>query len=202
MVKRNSNSSNKKHQLKMLGKEIFKFFFSNFFGALLGGAAICLGTYASRVCEFPILAPLLFAVGIVIVMVFDLGLITRFTPTHSYSLKNILAGLIILASNVLIASLLGQLSSLTVNPPENLFLWSILGGIVIGLVSLNNMMHTPYKVALALLLMYIFVMIKLPHCVVYAFYNVDFPTLLTVIAGNIIGGVGLNIAIRLHAITK
>lgn len=164
--------------------------------AIAGGAAICLGTYASRICEFPILAPLLFAVGILLVMVFDLGLITRFNPTHTYTSQNLAKLLVILVVNLITANLLGNLTTLTATPPDNLFWLSVLGGIVIGLVSLNHKIATPYKVAVALMLMYIFVDLGLPHCVVYAFLGVDFPTLMVVVAGNLVGGMALNFGFR------
>lgn len=164
--------------------------------AIAGGAAICLGTYASRICEFPILAPLLFAVGILLVMVFDLGLITRFNPTHTYTSQNLAKLLVILVVNLITANLLGNLTTLTATPPDNLFWYSVLGGIVIGLVSLNHKIATPYKVAVALMLMYIFVDLGLPHCVVYAFLGVDFPTLMVVVVGNLVGGMALNFGFR------
>lgn len=164
--------------------------------ATAGGLAICLGTYASRVCEEPILSPLLFAVGIFVVMVFNLGLITRFTPTHSFTSFNLARLVIILVVNLITANLMGSLANFSATPPDNLFWWSVLGGVVIGLVSLNHMLTTPYKVSLALLLMYIFVMLGLPHCVVYAFLGADFPTLMTVVAGNLVGGVALNFGFR------
>lgn len=164
--------------------------------AIAGGAAICLGTYASRICEFPILAPLLFAVGILLVMVFDLGLITRFNPTHTYTSQNLAKLLVILVVNLITANLLGNLTTITATPPDNLFWFSVLGGIVIGLVSLNHKIATPYKVAVALMLMYIFVDLGLPHCVVYAFLGVDFPTLMVVVAGNLVGGMALNFGFR------
>ena len=164
--------------------------------AILGGASICLGTYASRSCEFPILAPLLFAIGILVVLVFDLGLITRFTPTHTFSSSNLAKLLIILIFNLITANLLGPLSSFSATPPDNLFWWSVLGGVVIGLVSLNHKISTPYKLVVALLLMYIFVDLGLPHCVVYAFLGVDFPTLMVVVAGNLVGGMALNFGFR------
>lgn len=164
--------------------------------AMAGGAAICLGTYASRACEYPILAPLLFAIGILIVMVFDLGLITRFVPTHTYTASNLAQLVVILVVNLITANLLGSLSDFSATPPNNLFWWSVLGGIVIGLVSLNHKIRTSYQVAVALLLMYIFVMLGLPHCVVYAFLGADFPTLMIVVAGNLFGGVLLNFGFR------
>jgi len=157
--------------------------------AILGGLAICLGTIASRYCPYPILSPLLFALGIFAVMAFDLKLITRHVPT-SPKLR-FFETVAVLAINLLVAELAGVFSPYTVSPPEHLFALSIAGGVVIGLVSLNNLYKSPYQLALATMLMYMFVMCGLPHCVVYAFYNVDFPTLLIVIAGNLLGGLVL-----------
>lgn len=185
-----------KSKLKTFLFTLKKDFFPTTILAIAGGAAICLGTYASKMCEFPILAPLLFAVGILLVMVFDLGLITRFTPTHTFSSANLAKLLIILIVNLLTANLLGSMVDLPIATPNNLFLWSIVGGVVIGLVSINHKLATPYKVVVALLLMYIFVDLGMPHCVVYAFLGVDFPTLMVVVAGNLLGGVCLNFGFR------
>lgn len=157
--------------------------------ATLGGLAICLGTIASRYCPYPILSPLLFALGIFAVMAFDLKLITRHVPT-SPKLR-FWETVAVLTINLLVAGLAGLFSPYTVSPPDHLFLMSIAGGIVIGLVSLNNLYKSPYQLALATMLMYEFVMCGLPHCVVYSFYNVDFPTLLIVTAGNLLGGLVL-----------
>ena len=157
----------------------------------LGAAAISLGTFASKTCPYPILAPLLFAVGILMVMRFDWHLITRHFPTQP--LNKVLTPLIIVC-NLLFAYLIGLFSDLTITPTQDvlyLFLTSIAGGAVIGLVSLNNLTDHPYKVPIALLLMYVFVMLGLPHCVVYAFLNVSLSTLLVVLAGNVVGGLAL-----------
>lgn len=185
------------HKLKTFLLSLKKELFSTTTLAIAGGVAICFGTYASQRCEFPILAPLLFAIGILLVVVFDLGLITRFVPTHTFTSANIAKLVLILVANLLTAYILGLFTSLSITPPDHLFVWSIIGGIVMGLVSLNHLLTTQYRVVIALLLMYIFVSLKLPHCVVYAFLGADFPTLITVVAGNLLGGMALNLGFRL-----
>ena len=164
--------------------------FREAFKAVAGGACICLGTYAMRMCPYPEIAPLLFAVGILMVMAFDFHLITRFVPTHRFFgvPANFWVGFIVLAANLITAYLVGLLVDFSPTPPDNLFWQSVLGGMVIGLVSVNNIFPSQYKVLIAALLMYAFIILGLPHCVVYAFYNADFPTLLIVVAGNLVGG--------------
>lgn len=152
----------------------------------LGGLAIVLGTIASKLCPYPILAPLLFATGIGLVMAFDLGLITRYTPTAPKF--KIVDSLIILAVNLAVAYIAGLFAPFSPVLPDHLFLMSIAGGAVIGLVSWNNIVPSPYKVPLFLLLMYIFVMLGLPHVVVLSFLNASPVDLLIVGAGNIVGG--------------
>lgn len=166
----------------------------------LGGLAIVLGTIASKLCPYPILAPLLFATGIGLVMAFDLGLITRYTPTAPKF--KIVDFLIILAVNLGVAGIAGLFSPLTVTPPDNLFLMAVAGGAVIGLVSWNNIVDSPYKVALYLLIMYVFIELGLAHCVVYSFLGADVPTMLIVTAGNIVGGLLVRGAIFAKSLDK
>lgn len=160
------------------------------FKALVAGAFIALGTYASRVCPYPILAPLLFAVGILMVMVFNAELITRRIPTAGVMGNELGCAICVLLGNLLSAWLLGFLADLPAPQMDLLPLFgkAIIGGAMIGLVSVNNLQDTPYKVPVALLLMYIFVMTGMPHAVVYAFLHSDPLTLLVCIAGNVVGG--------------
>lgn len=122
------------------------------------------------------------------VMAFNFELITRHVPTKGFSWQTA----VVLVVNLATAGLLGFFTMDFPAPDTSNLLMtfanSILGGIVISCVSLNNLADSPYKVVIALLLMYLFVMLGLPHCVVYAFLHVDFGTLLLVIAGNLIGG--------------
>lgn len=163
-----------------------------FLESALAGLSISLGTAASKMCIFPEIAPLLFAVGIFMVMAFDLKLITRFVPTGKKI--GLLDTLIVLAVNLIAAWTAGYFSPFSAPSPDNLFLFSILGGIVIGLVSWNNIFASPYKVVTAMLLMYMFVHLGLPHVVVYAFLHADLGAIAVVGAGNILGGLGLRAA--------
>ena len=164
-----------------------------------GGLAICLGAYFSNTTEYPILAPLLFSVGVFLTMAFNLGLITRFVPTHTYTSRNIVKLLIITLSNLLIAHNVGKLVSFSVEVPQNAlygFWWALLGGVVIGLVELNNKIKTPYQPIIALILIYGFVELKMPHAVVWAFCHAPIQDLLIVLIGNLVGGVALNFGFR------
>lgn len=164
--------------------------------SITGGLSICLGTVASKYCPYPALAPLLFAVGIFMVMQFDWNLITRHIPTGRILSLNTI---IILFVNLLVAYLFGLCFPLEVTPPDNLFWMSVAGGAVIGLVSLNNLTTNKYKIPIAILLMYIFVMLGLPHCVVYAFLGAEPTTLLIVVLGNIVGGILLRLLYSLSS---
>lgn len=168
--------------------------------ATLAGLAIVFGTIASKLCPYPILAPLLFAVGILMCMAFDLDLITRYTPTAPK--LNLWEWAAIFVINLGVAGIAGIFSPLTATPPDNLFLMSIAGGIVIGLVSQNNLFATPYKVALALMIMYCFIQLNIPHVVVYAFLGVDLPTLFIVAIGNLLGGLILRYSFKFLKDTK
>ena len=162
---------------------------------LLGGGCIVLGTILANTINHPILSPIAFSVGILLVIVLDLGLITRSVPSGK-PFKECVGTL---AINILVAFVLGVLLCNTGNYPHTLdgtFLGGIATGIIIGLISIANIHQSKYTVLITMILMFSFVYLKLPHCVVYAFYvgalshitATDFMTLVTVICGNIIGG--------------
>lgn len=170
-------------------------YFAIFWRAIAGGLAICLGTAASRLCPYPILSPLIFSVGILMVVRFDWGLITRHFPTQK--LGWITTPLIIIG-NLLSAYLVGYCFDFPLVLPENLFVNSIVAGAVIGLVSFNSKGENhPYKLAISLLLMYLFVSLGLPHIVVISFLHASLPELGIVLVGNVIGGLGLRVLFKM-----
>lgn len=74
-----------------------------------------------------------------------------------------------------------------------LFAQAALGGMVIGTVCTVNSVYSKVQVPTIFLLMFVFVYMKMPHCVVYLvhiFYNniFDIRTFLMILLGNCIGG--------------
>lgn len=174
------------------------------FKSVLGALCICLGAYFSLLINNPIISPIVFMVGILLIIYFDLNLITREIPLNTKNTpESIQNTCVVLLLNVFTAFFVGLFlpkQALNLNPS---FMNSILGGIVIGLVSLVAKYKKTYKEIIIIILMFCFVYLKLPHCVVYAFYSgIDFHNaiyLLPVISGNIIGGLlikGINAKLR------
>ena len=125
----------------------------------------------------------------------DLGLITRSVPSG----KPVKECVGVLLANLLVAFVLGVLLGYPGICPQTLngtFYGAIGTGIIIGLASIANIYQSKYTIIITMILMFSFVYLGLPHCVVYAFYlgalphitSVDFMTLLSVIGGNIVGG--------------
>lgn len=175
------------------------------FKSILGALAICLGTYLSGTVNNQYISPLIFSVGILLVISLNLDLTTRTIPTEMKWDK----ALIVLSANLITSVLIGLLFQGYKIPPINTrFRDAIIAGLVIGLVSLvNGKQSLKYKTVVTLMLMYAFVWLKLPHCVVYAFYmGVDieyWEFLPRVIAGNVIGGVLIGLlAIAYRRINK
>jgi formate/nitrite transporter FocA (FNT family) len=163
--------------------------------SILGAGCIVLGTILSNNVNHPILSPIVFSVGILLVISLDLGLITRSVPSGK-SLKDCL---VTYSVNLFVACVLGLMLNDTGVYPQQLtgtFGGAIGTGIVIGLVSIVNKRNANYKVIITMVLMFTFVYLKLPHCVVYAFYFGALETvtwasalsLILVTLGNVVGG--------------
>lgn len=158
--------------------------------SILGGAAISLGTLLSVKVGHPYLSPLIFSVGILLVIGFQLELITKTIPVEMKLYKS----LQVLGINLLTAFICGTLvHGYTVPTVNTSFKASILGGIIIAVVSLVNVKKIHNRTIITLILMFSFVWLKLPHMVVYAFNTgVSFEYwefLPRVILGNVVGGV-------------
>ena len=162
---------------------------------ILGGGCIVLGTMLSNAINHPILSPIAFSVGILLVITLDLGLITRSVPSGR-PVKECFGTLCI---NLLVAFVLGVLLSRTGNYPQTLggtFGGGVATGIIIGMASIANKYQSKYTIIITMILMFSFVYLGLPHCVVYAFYigalthitTAECLTLLFVTLGNIVGG--------------
>lgn len=163
--------------------------------AAIGALAITFGTVLANAVNHVYLSPLLFSLGIVLVIVLNLDLVTRAVPSGvPYG-----ECAVILVFNLLVAALAGLLLRTCGTFPPSIkpsFFPAVATGIIIGLVSLVNIKQTSYTVPATLMLMFSFVYLKLPHCVVCAFYygaspvNAlrNLPGLLSVVAGNLIGG--------------
>ena len=163
--------------------------------SIFGTFCIVLGTILSNNTDHSILSPIVFSVGILLVISLNLGLITRSIPSGN----SIQSCCITCLTNITIAIILGLLLSGSGNYPNQLnatISGGIATGIIIGLVSVVNIRKSDYTILITMILMFSFVYLKLPHCVVYAFYFgalpqitlVEFITLMKVICGNIIGG--------------
>lgn len=165
---------------------------------ILGALCIVFATAVSRFAGHEYLSPLLFSMGILLVIIFDLGLVTRSVPSGDDLTHCICACCV----NLVTAGVLGTMYTganqfaMTFAPPWEYLLPAVGTGIIIGLVSLVNKHHSEYTVLMTMMLMFSFVYLKLPHCVVYAVYvaaNRHTSTggasaLAVVTLGNIIGG--------------
>lgn len=162
---------------------------------IFGAACVVLGTILSNNVNHSILSPIIFSVGILLVIALDLGLITRSVPSG----KPVKDCITTCGVNLIVSYLMGLLLSTSGTYPQQLtgtLLGGISTGIVIGLVSVVNKRNSEYKTIITMILMFTFVYLKLPHCVVYAFYFgaldtitwVSALSLLLVTIGNIIGG--------------
>lgn len=166
------------------------------FKSILGAVSICLGTYFSLTIDNEFLKPIVFTIGILLVIYFDLNLITREIPLKStpqiMSKRIPCNALIILTINLLTAYVIGAAANLQIAVKQPDFMNSVLAGIVIGLVSIIAKEGKSYKEIMILILMFCFVYLKLPHCVVWAFYGgLDpfyLPYICPIVAGNIVGG--------------
>lgn len=162
--------------------------------SILGGFAISLGVILSNLIDNEFISPLIFSVGILLCMDLKMHLITRAIPLKPYipTCGNILL------FNLLSAMACGLVVKFTfmhtvprLNPD---FIGAILTGIIIGIIAVINKknMNGTYKIIITMLLMFAFVYLKLPHCVVYAFWfgcmECSFINLLIAVAGNIVGG--------------
>ena len=171
---------------------------------ILGACTIVLGTILSNNINHPILSPIVFSVGILLVISLDLGLITRSVPSG----KSVSDCAITCLVNVIVSFLLGLLLSASGAYPQQLngtFGSAIATGIVIGFVSVVNKHKSEYTTLITMILMFSFVYLKLPHCVVYAFYLGALDTitlesclsLLIVTFGNVIGGAIVRISMNI-----
>ena len=165
-----------------------------------GGVCIALFAGVSAMVGHQYLSPLIFSIGILLIIHFGLSLITRDCPL------GLPAGsvAVTLAVNIAAACLLGLCFTGKINGEvcmkADLF-GSVLTGLIIGFVALVNRDRGLYTLPLTLLLMYAFVYLKLPHCVVYGFYlplcgtglGLKLICLAYAIAGNVIGGILIHI---------
>lgn len=164
--------------------------------SVLGALSIVLGTILSNNVDHEYLSPVCFSVGILIVIAFDLGLITRAIPGGQSTEECFIIGIVNLVTAALAGIVLADMGEF---PQE--ITYSLTGaiatGIIIGLVSISNKVKSRYSVLITMILMFTFVYLKLPHCVVYAFYCGAARTLYGasnwfnmcgVVAGNVVGG--------------
>ena len=161
-------------------------------------AGILISTFAgvSNIVNEPHIGPLVFMIGIMLIMVNQLNLITKDCPTGSFGVSLF----VVLFFNIVGAAFTGLFFSGHMPQPVvmkiDLF-QSVLTGIIIGFVAWVNRKPNRYTIYLTIALMYAFVYCKLPHCVVYGFYfpNSTLPIdyrcygLSYAIIGNIIGGI-------------
>ncbi|MBS5433087.1 MAG: hypothetical protein KHY12_04900 [Firmicutes bacterium] len=163
--------------------------------SVIGALSIVFGTILANNINHTYLSPLTFSLGIIFVIILNLGLITRSVPSGE-GFKN--CGIILIV-NIAVAIIAGlSLRSCGSFPTiiKPALVPAIGTGIIIGLVSVANIKKTNYTVPVTFMLMFSFVYLKIPHCVVCAFYYgaspqnaiENMPGLLVVIVGNIIGG--------------
>ena len=164
--------------------------------SVLGALSIALGTILSNNVDHEYLSPICFSVGILIVIAFDLGLITRAVPSGKSTEECFIVGL----ANLVTAALAGFLLADMGDFPQEItcsLTGAVATGIIIGLVSISNKVKSRYSVLITMILMFSFVYLKLPHCVVYAFYcgaaralygTSNWLNMCSVVAGNVVGG--------------
>ena len=171
---------------------------SKLFGlGILGGLSIVFGIILANNMNHTYLSPLMFSLGIVFTIIMRLELITRAVPLG----RKVGEACIIGAGNFIGALLAGAALWWTGKYPPSISIniWgAIATGIIIGLVSVANTEGTAYTVPVTFMLMFSFVYLKLPHCVVSAFYVGNsvvggylantLPGFLVVLVGNVIGG--------------
>lgn len=173
----------------------------------IGALSIVFGTVLSNNINHQYLSPLMFSLGIILVVVFDLGLITRAVPSGASAPQcGMTAGvnfLVAYAAGWLLRSCGTFLDAIPVD-----FVGAIATGIVIGLVSAVNKHKSEYTVAVTIMLMFSFVYLHIPHCVVCAFYLgaktaavtlTDVLGLVTVMIGNILGGLVIRLILKVVA---
>lgn len=171
--------------------------------SIIGAVCIVIGTILSNNINHPILSPIVFSVGILLVIDLDLGLITRSVPSGDSSSKCCYTAMI----NIVVALLLGLLLGDVGNYPTVLnvsFGGAVATGVIIGLVSVANKYSGRYTILITMILMFSFVYLRLPHCVVYAFYLGALPmitwegiwSVLVTIAGNVGGGLLVRFYVR------
>lgn len=172
---------------------------NNIILSVFGGACIALFAGVSAMVGHQYLSPLIFSVGILLIIHFGLSLITRDCPL-GLPARSVT---VTLAVNIAAAFLVGLAfagKTGEVCMKADVF-ESILTGLIIGFVALVNRDRGLYTLPLTLLLMYAFVYLKLPHCVVYGFYlplcdaglGLKLICLAYAIAGNVIGGILIHI---------
>lgn len=168
--------------------------------SIIGGLSIVFGIILANNINHVYLSPLMFSLGIIFTIILGLDLITKAIPTCRSWRDCVIIGYY----NLLTAFAAGVFLRWTGNFPQIIslswetFAGAIGTGIIIGLVGLSNKEKTSYTVPVTFMLMFSFVYLKLPHCVVSAFYlgaisgaGAFFPSLLgfsAVLLGNIIGG--------------
>ncbi|MBQ8935500.1 MAG: hypothetical protein IJ049_03765 [Oscillospiraceae bacterium] len=173
----------------------------------IGALSIVFGTVLSNNINHQYLSPLMFSLGIILVIIFDLGLITRAVPSGASAPQcGVTAGV-----NFLAAYAAGWLLHSCGSFPDAIpvdFVGAIATGIVIGLVSAVNRHKSEYTVVVTIMLMFSFVYLHIPHCVVCAFYLgakmtavtlTDVLGLVTVIIGNILGGLVIRLILKIVA---
>lgn len=176
--------------------------------SFFGASCIVLSTVLSNNINHEILSPIVFSVGILLVVGFNLGLITRSVPGGD----SFTDCFITLATNIMTAMCFGLLLRNTGTYPETLEAsigGAIVTGIVIGLVSVSNKFNSRYAEWITMILMFSFVYLHLPHCMVYAFYFGTLPmitmqelgTLALVTVGNILGGLIVRYSMKILNVT-
>ncbi len=176
----------------------------------IGALSIVFGTVLSNNMNHQYLSPLMFSLGIILVIIFDLGLITRAIPSGASVFQCIVTA----GVNFIVAYLVGWLLHSCGNFPQEIpidIVGAIATGIVIGLVSAVNKHKSEYTVVVTIMLMFSFVYLHIPHCVVCAFYlgakttaatPADLVGLLTVVFGNVLGGLIIRFILKIAVSNK
>ena len=173
---------------------------------ILGGLCIVFGTVLANNLNHVYLSPLMFGLGIIFTVVLGLDLITRAVPIGIPARDCVTIGLFNFVSAFIAGLLLKNFGAFPKEISPDF--WGAIGtGIIIGLVSVVNKKSGPYTVVVTLMLMFSFVYLKLPHCVVTAFYLgtilgvgafwSSLWSFVVIVVGNIIGGLIVNVVFRL-----